>query len=372
MKDHGANSDRKSSPCAIMLRFSILACITIVLASCAPPSDRATLTIDSIVHECSPTLPSEGPVTEPYETVVEEFEMLAPSGNRIYGMIRRPDPALYPDLCFAAVISVPGGINPGRMGAVGWEARTLAGAGMVVVNFNAEGRVDVSPDDIASEGSEDYNGFRQQDGLCALVQYTIDLPYVISNNVGIRTQSFGISMGAGCAGRNPEIPVKYIVDGEGPPSSYVTCHEPLALDADPSNDKHDIVLGILGHYSTARDDSPENLAFWDERDAIRFIGDFNGRYLRLQAEWDHSQPPSSAAQIPIFELPPLWWQNKHTTDIVNAAVEGGVPWVRVNLPEQGNAVNATYDESTRPVFLPGWLADRPVAVRAIIEMARME
>jgi len=179
-------------------------------------------------------------------------------------------------------------------------------------------------------------------------------------------------MGAGCAGRNPEIPVKYIVDGEGPPSSYVTCHEPLALDADPSNDKHDIVLGILGHYSTARDDSPENLAFWDERDAIRFIGDFNGRYLRLQAEWDHSQPPSSAAQIPIFELPPLWWQNKHTTDIVNAAVEGGVPWVRVNLPEQGNAVNATYDESTRPVFLPGWLADRPVAVRAIIEMARME
>jgi hypothetical protein len=78
------------------------------------------------------------------------------------------------------------------------------------------------------------------------------------------------------------------------------------------------------------------------------------------------------AQTPTFELPPLWWQNKHTTDIVNAAVEGGVPWVRVNLPEQGNAVNATYDESTRPVFLPGWLADRPVAVRAIIEMARME
>jgi len=355
-----------------MLRFSILACITIVLASCALPSDRATPTIESIEHECSPTLSPEGQVTEPYETVVEEFDLLAPSGNRIYGLIRRPDPALYPDLCFAAVISVPGGINPGRMAALGMEARTLAEAGMVVVNFNAEGRVDASPEDIASEGSEDYNGFRQQDGLCALVQYTMDLPYVISDNVGIRTQSYGITMAAGCSARHPEIPIKYIVDGEGPPNSFVTCHEPLALDADPSNDKHDIVLGILGHYSTYRDDSPQNLAFWDEREAIRFIGDFNGRYLRLQAEWDHAQPPSNVAQIPTFELPPLWWQNKHTTDIVNAAVEGGVPWVRVNLPEQGNVVNATYDESTRPVFLPGRLADRPVAVRAIIEMARME
>jgi hypothetical protein len=314
----------------------------------------------------------EGQVTEPYETVVEEFSIVAPSGNRIYGMIRRPDPALYPDLCFAAVVSVPGGINPGRMAALGGEARMLAEVGMVVVTFNAEGRVDDSPDDIASEGTEDINGFRQQDGLCALVEYTMDLPFVISDNVGIRTQSFGIAMGAGCAGRHPEIPIKYIVDGEGPPNSFVTVHEPYALDDDPTNDKHEIVFEILGHYSTYREDSPENLAFWAEREAIRYIGDFRGRYLRLQAEWDHSQPPSNLAELPAFELPPLWWQNKHTTDIVNAAVAGGVPWVRVNLPEQGNAVNATYDQNRRPVFLPGLLADHPWAVRAIIEMARMD
>lgn len=41
-------------------------------------------------------------------------------------------------------------------------------------------------------------------------------------------------LGAGCAGRHPEIPIKYIVDGEGPPESFVTCHEPRALDNDPS------------------------------------------------------------------------------------------------------------------------------------------
>jgi hypothetical protein len=51
---------------------------------------------------------------------------------------------------------------------------------------------------------------------------------------------------------------------------------------------------------------------------------------------------------------------------------GGVPWVRVNLPEQGNAVNATYDADHPPVFLPGRLADKPWAVRAVLEMARME
>jgi hypothetical protein len=317
-------------------------------------------------------LPQTGRISDPYQIVVEEFDMVAPSGNRIYGMITRPDPESYPDLCFAAVVSVPGGINPGRLAALGSEARMLAEAGMVVVNFNAEGRVDDAPVDIASEGTEDYNGFRQQDTLCALVQYTMDLPYTIGENVGIRTQSYGITMGAGCAARHPEIPIKYIVDGEGPPNSFVTCHEPLALDGDPGNDKHDIVLGLLGHYSTYRDDSAANLAFWEEREAIRFIGEFRGRYLRLQAEWDHAQPPSSPEQVPVFELPPMWWQNKHTTDIVNAAVEGGVPWVRVNLPEQGNAVNATYDEHHRPAFLPGRLADGPWAVKAILEMACME
>ena len=51
------------------------------------------------------------------------------------------------------------------------------------------------------------------------------------------------------------------------------------------------------------------------------------------------------------------------------AVAGDVPWVRVNLPPQGNAANATYDVDNPPTFLPGRLADQPWAVRAILEMA---
>jgi len=48
-----------------------------------------------------------------------------------------------------------------------------------------------------------------------------------------------------------------------------------------------------------------------------------------------------------------------------------VPWVRVNLPEQANAVNATFDMSRPPVYLPGMLEEKPWKVRAVLEMARM-
>ena len=327
--------------------------------------------------ECIPTNPDEKPEKDAYETIVEEFDILAPSGNRIYGMIRRPDPALYADLCFPGVVLVPGGINPGRLQALGQEAKLLAGAGMVVVTFNAEGRADDSPEDLRSEGTEDFNGYRHQDGLCAIAQYAMNLPYVISDNVGLSSQSYGITMAAGCVARHPEIPIKYLVDGEGPPYSFVTCHGPRFLAGDMK--KYETVEEIFGREATWQDDSAENLEWWSEREAINFIGDFRGNYLRLQATWDHAQPPESEAGITTYNHPdgwpgggPAWYHNKHTSDIVNAAVEGGVPWVRVNLPEQGNLVNTTFDAGTAPTFLPGRLADRPWAVFAIIEMARME
>jgi hypothetical protein len=58
--------------------------------------------------------------------------------------------------------------------------------------------------------------------------------------------------------------------------------------------------------------------------------------------------------------------------MVNAAVAGGVPWVRANLAEQGNAINSTYDAGNQPVYLPGRLADSPWTVLAVLEMAGMD
>lgn len=325
---------------------------------------------------CTPVVPEQGHPSDPYETVSEDFEYTVEAGYVLQGIIRRPDPAQYPDLCFPAVILVPGGVNPGRTEANGPEGVALAEAGMVVVTYNSAGRVSERPGDVLSGGDPDFNGFQDQDDLCEIVQHTMDLDYVIAENVGLKTQSYGIAMGAGCAGRYADtIAIKYLVDGEGPPNSFVACHEPYALvPAHEDSDKYELVYGILdNHYSTARDTSQSNLDWWAEREAIEFIGEFRGRYLRLQAQWDHAQPPKNEDEMDMFDLPGQdWWHNKHTTDVVNAAIEGGVPWVRVNLPQQNNDVNATYDYDNRPTFLPGELADQLWAVRAIIEMARME
>ena len=322
--------------------------------------------------DCTPTLPDEALGKDKYTAILEPFDVVGPAGNRLYGLILRPDPAAYSDQCFPAVVLVPGGINPGRTAAYADDAQMLAAAGMVVLTFNAAARVDTrSPEDLKSEGEEGYNGFGDQDDLCAVVRYAVGLDYVIAENVGISSHSFGISTAAGCAGRQTDLPIKYIVDNEGPPDSFVICHEPSMLDDDPSNDMIEKIHEILGRYSVYRDPSDENTAFWAEREAVRFIGNYRGRYLRLQATWDHAQPPEDETQVVDFQVPPLWWQNKHTTDIVNAAVAGGVPWVRVNLPEQRNAVNATFDMAHPPTYLPGALKDKPWTVRAILEMARM-
>jgi len=316
-----------------------------------------------------------GTPTAPYQTIIEPIEVLGPTGNRIYGQIRRPDPTLYPDMAFPAVILVPGGINPGRMEVHGADARALSEEGMCVVSFNAEGRIDtLAPDDLRSEGVEDFNGFHHQDGLANLIEYIAGLDFVNVDNIGLKSQSYGITMAAGCLGRHPDLPVKYLVDGEGPPFSFVTCHGPRYLAGDMQ--KYTTVLDIFGREATWQDSTQPNLNWWYEREAINFIGQFRGAYLRLQATWDHAQPPESPAEMATYHHPggwpgggPAWYQNKHTSDIVNAAVAGGVPWVRVNLPPQGNAVNATYDADNPPTYLPGRLADQPWAVRAILEMA---
>jgi hypothetical protein len=180
-------------------------------------------------------------------------------------------------------------------------------------------------------------------------------------------------MAAGCVGRHPGLGIKYLVDAEGPPDSYVTCHEPYSLDNDSSNDKIEIAYKNMGHYSTTRNSSPENLNFWSQREAIRFIGKFRGHYLRLQGQWDHAQPPKDASEIIPFTLPPHWWQGKHTMDMVDAAIAGGVPWIRVNLKEQGNPAGITYTINKPPVYIPGTLKNgMHWGARAVNEMARMQ
>lgn len=293
-----------------------------------------------------------------YETEAVEFEVVSENGNTLYGMIRQPRNDLYPEKCFPAVVVIPGGLGAGRTLSQEDPWFNLAEQGVVTVSFNFQGRGN-DANDITSEGEEDYNGFLNQDDLRLVVLYTLALQNVQYDNVGIFSMSYGITAAAGCVGRYPELPVKWLIDVEGPSDSYVTCFEPWSLDPDPTNDQIQLGFNIFGHYSRERDPSPGNMYFWDEREAYLYIGGFRGYYLRLQAEWDHAQPPNEFFQDPAFDHPPQWWQNMHAIRMIDAAVRGGVPWVLVNTEPEGNTVNATYDYFSEPTWLSGRYVDHP-------------
>jgi hypothetical protein len=283
-----------------------------------------------------PVIPCSGLYTT---EVVEGYLVTAPNGNSLWVQIRQPRRDLYPNERFPVVVCVPGGLGAGEHSDKGY-----ASSGFIEVHFNAEGRGVDHP----SQGVENHNGFIHQDDLKAVIQYAHDLPNGIPEQLGVQTGSYGITMGAGCLGRYPELPVKYLLDVEGPDESYVTSFEPWTLDGNPANDRQQVAYNMFGHWSTTRDPSPQNFAWWQEREALRYIGQVSCAYLRVQAAWDHAQPPNQ--QWPGFDYPPLWYPCKHTVDMVNAAVAGTAPWVRVNGSSLGNLPNSSYSRETPPVY----------------------
>ena len=70
-------------------------------------------------------------------------------------------------------------------------------------------------------------------------------------------------------------------------------------------------------------------AFWAQREASTFISQIRVPYQRIQSEKDHVQP-----------------DNAHAILMVNNAVNGGVPWVRLN----DYPPNQTYDPNAPPAM----------------------
>ncbi len=305
---------------------------------CCPRITRASVAgvLAGLLAAAIATGPSLAQTTESamtYATAERDTWITEPtSGVALYTRILEPAPALDPGRRFPAVIVVPGGLGDGAPLAGGIEYRELARRGFVVVAFNAPGRGNGFPGNLTSGGTEDCNGFAGQDALVAIIHYTAALPNVDAGNLGVQSGSYGITMAAGALGRHPELPVKYLVDLEGPSNNLITTFY-YGPDERP----------LCDHRSTVTDPSAANLAWWQEREAYRFIGGFRGAYLRVQAEIDHAQPPG------IYD---------HTLEMNNTAVSSGVPWVRVNGPEVGNPINVVY-AGTLPAWLSGRLADHP-------------
>jgi len=319
------------------------------------------------------------------KTVVDAFRVHGAGGVHLHGQRVMPRRHEGPLPC---VVLIPGGIGAGRTMVLRARARQLAERGVVVAGFNARGRSSGKLRDRRSGGQQDFNGPTDQDDLAAVIRHLIGLPEVDPQRLGIYACSFGLVAAAGCIARHPELPVRWLVDEEGPSDACAAmlCAWRLADSADPlppsgraapapviapDTGRPDPAkaLELFGHGCGPHGGTASDIAWWQARDALRLLPAFRGRYLRLQAEYDHVQPPHGPDQKAMFERPPVWWQAKHASDLVNAALEGGVPWVRVNLEAQGNGVNQRYDAQRRPVLLPGGMTDHPEAwIEAVWEL----
>ncbi len=298
--------------------------------------------------------PVQTPTGAPSSYTTESLEtwVTAPNGNRVYTRIVQPDDALYPGQRFPALVAIPGGTGAGAPLAGSPAYRGLAAQGFVIVSFNPEGRGNNQPGNLKSEGAEDCNGFLHQDDLKAVIEYAAALPNVDATNIGVETSSFGIAIGAGALGRYPDLPVAYLVDQEGPHDNRVITFYDAGRE-----------LAVCGHLSTVTDPSAANVAYWTEREAVRYIGAFKGRYLRMQAEVDHAQNHG---------------YYRHTIDMINAATHtsfggaGDAVYTRVNGSDIGNAVNAVYPPGQNPIWVTGRLSDHPgLSITYDLEMAAM-
>jgi hypothetical protein len=228
--------------------------------------------------------------------------------------------AFYPadagaDHRYPAIVIVPGGSGAGSSFETGDPSRNpaqYAERGWVAVIFDADGRGHTG-------GVEDDNGHTHQDGLGAVIEATAALPYVNGDRVGLWSNSFGITMASGVLARYPDLPLRFLMDSEGPADRNDTGH------CDASDTGH------LDH------DCGDDL-WWSEREAATFIRSIQVPYLRLQNERDHAQP-----------------DNLHCLLMINnatAAAHGGhgrSPWTRVNSAEM-NEPNRTYTPDAPPVY----------------------
>jgi len=195
---------------------------------------------------------------------------------------------------------------PGGAGTIDAEkAQGLVTNGFVVIFFDPDGRGN-------SEGEENLDGYIQQDGLTAVIRAAGSLPGVDKERIGLVSYSYGITMASGALARHPDLQVQFLIDWEGPA------------------DRYDTTLGCQTNPRIAWPDCSDDAA-WAEREALTFIGQIGVPYQRLQSDQDHVQPDVS-----------------HAIDMVNAAVQGEAPWVRLNdLPP-----NQSYDPQNPPAMFP--------------------
>jgi pimeloyl-ACP methyl ester carboxylesterase len=207
--------------------------------------------------------------------------------------------ALYPQSwageLLPVLVLVPGGSSDSSdFTGAPYRGQTIADSGFLVVVFDPDGRGH-------SEGVEDDNGYIHQDGLAAVIRFAVGLPGADRERVGLASFSYGITMAAGVVARYPDLPLRFLIDWEGPADR---------------NDTGGCDEDRTGHL---RNQSCEDELFWREREAATFALDFQIPYQRIQSERDHAQPDNAHAFLMIANA-----------TAVEHGGNGQAPWTRLN------------------------------------------
>jgi hypothetical protein len=248
--------------------------------------------------------------------VVETLRVVNPSsGCPQYVHIHRPVNA-GPDNRVPGVVFVPGGNEFGSSFDETGLPDSIASDGFAFLHFDPDGR--------GKSGqfpySENYDGYVHQDGMHACMSLLASRPYVDTSRLGVYTRSYGITMGSGMIARYDEPRIKFLLDFEGPADRSQTCQD------------------SGGHVPVPADSE----AFWQEREAARFMKQVPAAYLRIQTQVDHD---------------PRITDNRHCIQLIDSAtatVHGGAgisAWTRVN-DSLMNPSNRVYTVSDPPAWIP--------------------
>jgi hypothetical protein len=282
------------------------------LESTRLPSGNTLISNNLNVLEVTP----EGLVAWQYpplnSVVTETLTVVNPSsGSGLYVHIHRPATS-GPTTRVPGVILVPDSTDPGTV-FDSELADELASDGFAVLHFDADGRG-------LSQGLDDFCGRVQQDGLNAVALALAARPYADPAKLGIYSRGYGLVMAAGMIARHDLPHVKFLLDFEGPADRF------------QASSSHGGPVPV----------PPDSEAFWQEREAARFLKHAGSAYLRIQTATDHT------GRLP---------ENEHAIALIDSATStthggsGISVWTRVN-DSLLNPANATYSLSNPPNWIP--------------------